>query len=329
MQSTLNAKQNDPHDVLEIAPDVVLVAPTDKELSDAARASEPKIRAPGASTVPPVDTTFRATAVNAGKGKDKGKGESPPKGERPSFGTRAARAFRSFMIAVALAVVSGVVAYGWENYGDKAMEIGGTARDMIATWVPQIMPTFTSSERSAPPAPSTAAQASAENTMSAPTPISARGGEGAAVTAGALSPETTQLLQSMARDLATVGQDVAQLRASIEQLKASQDQMARDLAKVRDQARPKVAAAAPPPAPQPQRPTLMQTPARRPMPPPYYPPQAGASPYARALPASQQGAVMPPPQAAPPPPMPLQPEPPPAAQSDDGGPVVRPPMPVR
>lgn len=324
MQSTVNAKQNDPHDVLEIAPDVVLVAPTDKELSDAARAAEAPIRAPGAAAVPPVDTSFRATAVNTGKSKSE-----RPKAERPSFGARAARATKSFLIAVSLALVSGVVAYGWENYGDKAREISETAREMIATWVPQIMPASTpSAERPAPVAPAnaTTGQASADGTALAPAPMPAKAGEGAAVTAGVLSPETTQLLQSMAHDLASVGQEVAQLRASIEQLKASQDQVARDLAKVRDQARPKVAAAAPPPVPQPQRPTMMPPPARRSMP-PYYP-QAGASPYARALPATQQGAVMPP-QAAPPPPMPLQPEPPPGAQSDDGGPVVRPPMPVR
>lgn len=324
MQSTVNAKPNDPHDVLEIAPDVVLVAPTDKELSDAARAAEAPIRAPGAAAVPPVDTSFRATAVNTGKSKSE-----RPKPERPSFRARAARATRSFLIAVSLALVSGVVAYGWENYGDKAREMSETARDMIATWVPQIMPTSAPSpERPAPAtqANATAGQAPAENTASVSPPVPVKGGEGAAVTAGVLSPETTQLLQSMAHDLASVGQEVAQLRASIEQLKASQDQVARDLAKVRDQARPKVAAAAPPPLPQPQRPTMMPPPPRRSMPPPYYP-QAGASPYARALPATQQGAVMPP-QAAPPPPMPLQPEPPPG-QSDDGGPVVRPPMPVR
>jgi hypothetical protein len=323
MQSTVNAKQNDPHDVLEIAPDVVLVAPTDKELSDAARAGEAPIRAPGAAAVPPVDTSFRATAVNTGKSKSE-----RPKAERPSFGARAARATKSFLIAVSLALVSGVVAYGWENYGDKAREISETAREMIATWVPQIMPTSVPSPDRA--APATQANATVgqtpENTASMSSPVPVKGGEGAAVTAGVLSPETTQLLQSMAHDLASVGQEVAQLRASIEQLKASQDQVARDLAKVRDQARPRVAAAAPPPVPQPQRPAMMPPPARRSMP-PYYP-QAGASPYARPLAATQQGAVMPP-QAAPPPPMPLQPEPPPGAQSDDGGPVVRPPMPVR
>jgi septal ring factor EnvC (AmiA/AmiB activator) len=48
--------------------------------------------------------------------------------------------------------------------------------------------------------------------------------EDVAATAAALSPELAQLLQSMARDLATVGQ-------GIEQLKANQEQIARVIAK--------------------------------------------------------------------------------------------------
>ena len=41
-------------------------------------------------------------------------------------------------------------------------------------------------------------------------------------------------LQSMARDVATLGQKVEQLQATIEQLKASQDQMSRDLGRGSD-----------------------------------------------------------------------------------------------
>src|SRR5439155_22979815 len=65
-------------------------------------------------------------------------------------------------------------------------------------------------------------------------------------TAAILSPELTQLLQSMARDLATVAQ-------AIEQLKASQEQMARVIAKASEQnLRPKM------PAPS-SRPTATST----------------------------------------------------------------------
>jgi hypothetical protein len=81
----------------------------------------------------------------------------------------------------------------------------------------------------------------------------------------ALSPESAQLLQSMARDLATEGQEIGQLKASIEQLhasveqlKAGQEQMSRDIAKASEQnLRPKTSA--PPPRP-------IATPTRKPAP---------------------------------------------------------------
>src|ERR1700688_75188 len=72
MQTTQNPKQpDDPHDVLVVAPDVALMAPTDEELSRLARtlrgASNPLARnepdfAAGPA-VPPVDTTFRPATV--------------------------------------------------------------------------------------------------------------------------------------------------------------------------------------------------------------------------------------------------------------------------
>jgi hypothetical protein len=72
-----------------------------------------------------------------------------------------------------------------------------------------------------------------------------------APTVAALSLELAQLLQTMARDLATVGQGV-------EQLKTNQEQMARVIAKASEQSlRPKISA--PPP-----RPTA--TPRRKPVP---------------------------------------------------------------
>src|SRR5947209_7968296 len=72
MQSILTAKPNDdPHDFVVVAPDAVRVAPSDDELSsllhqaarlrmDSKVGSDPE----PAATVPPVDTTFRPTAVD-------------------------------------------------------------------------------------------------------------------------------------------------------------------------------------------------------------------------------------------------------------------------
>jgi hypothetical protein len=129
-----------------------------------------------------------------------------------------------------LAACIGVAAIAWQSsYGDAAI---------IARWAPQRVVT------SSPPL---------ENPGLAQTAP-----EDVALTA-ALSPELTQLLQSMARDLATLGQGIEQLKASqeqmardnanaAEQLKASQEQMARVIAKASEQSlRPKISA--PPPRP--------------------------------------------------------------------------------
>ena len=86
--------------------------------------------------------------------------------------------------------------------------------------------------------------------------------------AAPIPPELTQLLQTMARDLANVQQGIEQLKTSqeemvrenartAEQLKASQEQMARAIANVSEQnLRRRASAASPPP---------IATPARRPV----------------------------------------------------------------
>jgi len=82
MLSTLNHTEQDPHDVIEIAPDVVLAARAGKPSATPATGafsgpSAPEVRiapAPSAST-PSVDTTFRATTLS----------DFPIRGERSSL----------------------------------------------------------------------------------------------------------------------------------------------------------------------------------------------------------------------------------------------------
>src|SRR6267378_4511621 len=139
----------------------------------------------------------------------------------------AVRGFTGLLLAACI----GAAAIAWQSpYGDAAI---------IATWAPQRVAT------SSPPL---------ENPGLAQTAP-----EDVAPTAAALSPELTQLLQSMARDIATLGQGIELLKASqeqmardnanaAEQLKASQEQMARVIAKASEQSlRPKISA--PPPRP--------------------------------------------------------------------------------
>ena len=226
MQSTPNPNQTDPDDVLVIAPDIVLVARPDraeKEFSNLAhdamgRPSDSQTHiAPDFSAGPsvlPVDTTFRAAAVNDGQ----------VRGSRRSIGVRAIRACIGFLLAVCLAVAASL----WQHYGDAAKQI-------VARWVPQFALTSSSPQQNPAlaeqPGPS-AVQASAANAAAAqPVPPAQTATEGVAAASATLSPESTQLLQSMAGDLAHAEQEIEQLKASIAQLKASQQQMSRDFAK--------------------------------------------------------------------------------------------------
>src|ERR1700730_8794240 len=195
MHSTQNPKHtDDPHDVLVVAPDVVLVAPTDEELAKLARTlrhpSNPHTRTgsdlPGGPTVPPVDTTFRAAAVR----------DIQVTGDRPSIGRRAVRAFNGFLLVACI----GVAAIAWQSYGDAAKQI-------IARWAPQLVLTSSLPLENPglpeQPNPPTAQAAAAKGAPTQPAPLAQTAPEDVAPTV-ALSPELAQLLQTMARDLATV-----------------------------------------------------------------------------------------------------------------------------
>jgi hypothetical protein len=210
MQSTPNPNQTDPDDVLVIAPDIVLVARSDKAHDAIGRASDSQTHmAPDFSAGPsvlPVDTTFRAAAVNDVK----------VGGDRRSIGGRVIRACIGFLLAICLAVAASL----WQSYGDAAKQI-------VARWVPQFA-LSSSSPQDNPGQPGVAAvQASAAKAI----PPAQTAPEGVASTGATLSPESTQLLQSMAGDLARAQQEIEQLKAGIAELKASQQQMSRDTAK--------------------------------------------------------------------------------------------------
>ena len=296
MHSTLKPKpSDDPHDVLVVAPDVVQIAPADQELSnllhDAARYlsdahTHTGSDVPAGPPLPPVDTTFRPAINNV---------QIPD--DRASIGRRAVRALTGFLLVACI----GAAAIAWQSSGNVAKQI-------IAKWAPQVILTSLLPlekpglpEQPIPPA----IQASAAKAAPPPpAPLAQTAPEGVAPTAAALSPESAQLRQSMAGDLAAVGQEIEQLKASIEQLKASQEQMSRDIAKASEQnhLRPRISA----------RPAA--APARKPMP-PFPPPQAAAAP------TSPQAAA---------PSVQRQPDAQPQATAQpETEPVPRPPMPVR
>jgi hypothetical protein len=307
MHSTPPTKPtDDPHDFVVLPPDVVPVAPADEELvhlvRDLARhpsISQTRARSDVASTaaVPQVDTTFRPTAVN----------DVPAPHGGPSNGQRVMRAFIGLLLAICLGVATSV----WRSHGDAAQAT-------IAAWMPQLdLASFLPLEKFGLRASSTApgVKATAPN---APPPQGATVAqavpESAAPTTATPSPDSVQL-QSMARDLASVGQEVEQLKASIAELKASQQQISRDIAKASEQnARAKLSALPP-------RPAVARPP--RPIPQPL-PAQAAMAPSLPQAAAPQTIVPYQPRQAEPPPP---------AAAETLGDPelssVPRPPLPVR
>jgi hypothetical protein len=320
--------KNDPHDVLEIAPDVVLVARAATEFPSLApdTISQPFSRQPnmgnmGAgpdlTTAPRVDTTFRASDVNDIPGLSSG-----------------ARWLRRGAVAFLFAFLSVIATAAWQRYGDdaQAMAAGLTSRIDLAAWLPwQRSEAATPADTSSSAAPASVATAADQ----AAPPAAAQPADSTAVpaAAAATSPQSppaqdpAQTLQSVTRDVASLTQQLEALKASISELKASQEQLSQQLS--RDMAKPRAAEAKPPEArPAEHRPTaklgapprpLGTIVQRNPRPPTYPPMQATAA------------APLPPPGAGSPLPAQIAPGPPPAAASDasDDGVIVRPPMPVR
>jgi hypothetical protein len=302
---------DDPHDAPAIAPGVNPPARTDKVLAD--RTSDAKSRASdqkpgsesGSAPTPAIDTTFRAAAA--------GNVRAPR--EKPPIGKWATSAITAFLFALC----SGIAAAGWQHYGDAA-------RQMVADWTPRFA--LASSPPPEQAAPAGRPDASAVQAFAAdqtpPQPIaSARPPQSAASDTAALSPESVQLIRSMARDLAAMEQQVEQLKAGIADLKAGQQAMARDIPKTSE----KTSEIRTPEAKTQATRTSVQS-VRPKMPAPPLPLRSAAAQPRRPMPAypPMQAAAAPP---LPAPAAPPQPAPPPqvaAAAADQ--PVLRPPRPL-
>jgi hypothetical protein len=307
MLATLNDK-NDPHDAIEISPEVVRASRTDTEAPTLAPEIvgrlEPKIEAVppiaaanAAASTPSVDAAVRAALSDFQSSR-----------KRSPVG----KWLRGAMLSMLFAGGSAAAAIGWQMHGDMV-------QDSVAAWIPALA---AAPSRATPPGAEQATQTAAE--AAAPEAAAATEAAPPAATTPApqqdSAPVTTATpdiapssVQAMARDLATMGQQIEQLKANIAELKAGQEQMARELAKAQ-QPRPAEARAIDPRnrvSALPPHPPV--APVRKPK--PAYPPAATSyAPAPTAPPA--QAAVVPPPPAA-------------VQTADDDGPVVRPPMPVR
>jgi hypothetical protein len=293
MQSTLTAREADPHDMFVIEPDVVLAARADapephrREPNLRALVSEISAGVAAQAAAPDVDTSFRAAHVENKRGRWAGR----------------------FAVAFAFALLSAVGAEAWQRYGDRAQAT-------IAMVAP-LLGLSSLQATSAPPSAPAVAEATPEQ-ATAPAAAAATSDADAAAVSAPASPDQSQLIQSLTRDLAATRQQVEQLKAGIAELKAGQEQLAHDAkateakaseAKAFEQSmRAKVSALPPRPPP---------TPVKKPK--PYVPPvQASTAPL--LPPPGAPGSA--PVQIAPP-----APPPPPAVSPQDD--VPRPPMPVR
>src|SRR5215210_2605492 len=289
MHSLLPSKPcDDPCDVVAVAPDAVRVAPSDEELSNllhqAARyRSDTQTRAPSESpvgrTAPPVDSAFRAASVEDVLG---------------SGGRSMARPAARALIALLLAACIGLAAVAWKSYGDPAKKkIAKLATQFVVT---SSLPSEEAAQTAAP-----AVLPSLE-----PASLVQIAPELVGTTAEAPSPDSAQLLQSLARDLSALAREVEQLKAGMEQFKLSQQQTLRDIAKSSEQ---KLRTRTSVPA---LRSADVRS--RKPMP-SFSGPQPAAPPAFR--------------QAAEPHYVPRQPEAQPTSAEPELSPVPRPPMPVR
>lgn len=325
-------KDNDPHDAIQISPDMVLAS---RPISGApalapeiATGPEPKIDPKFApertinpepkfspvlepqTAAPSVDTAVR---VAASDGRNRQKRSSAGKWLRGAF------------VMILFAGGSAAATVAWEKHGD-------TARQILAEWTPtltaltSLLPSTSQTAAPMPAAPVTAAQAvppaepaatdqAADQPAQPATPPPVQVAAAAPV---ATQPDPAQSVQSMTRDLAAMAQQIESLKANIAELKAGQEQMAREMAKP---PAPKPVAEAKPVDPRARVSTLSP---RSPAPPVRKPKpvvsQTYMPAYSPAPPAPSQAAAVAPTAA---------PVATTQAVADDDGPVVRPPMPLR
>jgi hypothetical protein len=168
-----------------------------------------------------------------------GTGPQSSPGKRALFG----------LVLAACIVAAALVLQSSYGAGDKPV---------VAHWAPQPVSAPRSENLLVPadPAPSAVQVAAAEATPPQATPLPQTAPQGAAPTTTATPPDYTELLQTMARDLANLERNIEQLKANqqqmvrdsskaIEELNANQEEMKRELAKLSEQNPPKTS---PPPA---------------------------------------------------------------------------------
>jgi hypothetical protein len=346
MQSTPTLKDTDPHDVFAI--ETLLHAHAEKAPplphDTAAPPAAPQVHVtakPQGHVAPPISVSAPIPQVEPTFGAPDLRDIQDIQIEtiRPSeikvdglkpLGEPAVSKWAKRVIMALLGLCGAMAAAAWQHYGDQAKAVAAEwAPPFVLAALPSATGPATAEQPSAPATEATATDQAAAQPAAAAAPAQPEPAAPTATAAAAPLTESTQL-QSMARDLATMGQQVEELKTTIAQLRASQAQMAREFAKASEvkasEAKASEAKAAETkPAEQNLRPRVSALPAA---PPPVRKPKPVSSyspSYAPAPIAAAPAAPLPPAQAA----APLPPAPPKQTIADDGEPVVRPPMPLR
>jgi hypothetical protein len=175
---------------------------------------------------------------------------------RSSRGRPALRGFIGLLLTAGICTA----AFAWHSYGE-------TARPIISRLAPQLAPAWSQPSETpklgADPSPPAVQLAAADAAISQLPPPA----QTVPVEAAASHSETTQLLQTMARDLATVRDEIDQLKAGqealarenagnaeqLKELKESQEQTARAIANVSEQNLRRTSVAPPLPVANPAR----------------------------------------------------------------------------
>jgi len=232
-----------------------------ERLAKMERDAAPPPRAPSPPSAEPVPPSVGPAASS-------GPAPSGVASSRPSPQSSSGRpAFRALAALSMVACVVVAVLASQSSYGARAKLV-------VARWVPQLASAPSSRPDDPPlPAPRAAsalqvAAAEAAPPQPAPAPTTAtpeaapKATQDAAPQTPAAPPEQTELLKTIARDLANVQRNIDQLKAeqqqtaresskAIEELRASQEELKRALAKVSEQ---KTSAPPAQPAPAPRKP---------------------------------------------------------------------------
>jgi uncharacterized membrane protein YccC len=248
MHSSANISQTDPHDVSPGLSKDVNSGLSEQDAELVARADERLAHAYEQIAL----ADQQLARVNEQISKLESDGARKDRSRRPSRGRPALRGF------IALLLTTGIfgAAFAWHSYGE-------TAKPMISRWAPQLaaaapLPLETPKLADEPSQPAVRVAAA---DAAIPLPAQTLPQETAA---SPIPPEMTQLLETMARDLANVQQQIEQLKAgqealahenarNAEQIKESQEQMARAIANVSEQNMRRTSVAPPLPAANPAR----------------------------------------------------------------------------